>query len=157
MPRSAALFFSIGEKFGLAGRPRPRAASKAHHPVVGGVLVCFAPRGYGERRVDEAVDGAALVHHELPNVDELAGELSDDMYSQKRLVGHPEHELYEAVRKARDPGFRVRAEGGSTYFVGDPGGTRLLLCEADPSRLGDRENLPRPEPIGLLLVTPTEE
>ena len=63
-----------------AVRPRSRAAFEAHQPIVGGVLVCLAPRRDGERRVDEAVDGAALVHHELPDVDELAGKLSNDVY-----------------------------------------------------------------------------
>jgi hypothetical protein len=64
-----------------AGRPRSRAAFEAHQPVVGRVLVRLAPRWDGERRVDEAVDGAALVHYELPDVDEFAGKLSDDVHS----------------------------------------------------------------------------
>ena len=64
-----------------AGRPRSRSPFEAHQPVVGGVLVCLAPRRDGESRVDEAVDGAALVHHELPDVDELGGKLSDDVHS----------------------------------------------------------------------------
>ena len=63
-----------------AGRPQSCAAGKAHQPVVSGVLVCFAPRWNGERRVDEPVDHAFLVHHELPDVDELAGNLSNDVY-----------------------------------------------------------------------------
>jgi hypothetical protein len=50
-------------------RLRSRAAFEAHQPVVGGVLICFAPRRDGERRVDEPVDRTTLVHHKLPDVD----------------------------------------------------------------------------------------
>jgi hypothetical protein len=76
------------------------------------------------------------MHYELPDVNELGGELSDDMYSQKRFVGHPEHELHETVREPRDPGFRVRREGGAAYLMGDSGCACLLLRETDPGYLG---------------------
>jgi hypothetical protein len=67
-----------------AGRPRSHAAFEAHQSVVGGVLVRLAPRRHGERRIDEPVNRTALTHYELSDMDELAGELANDMYSYQR-------------------------------------------------------------------------
>src|SRR5215510_1673493 len=65
---------SVLESLGHAtstGCLRSHAAFEAHQPVVGSVLVRLAPCGDCEGRVDEAIDRTTLVHHELPNMDEL--------------------------------------------------------------------------------------
>src|SRR5262249_44707018 len=138
--RDAANLESLGHLATSVGCVRSHPAFEAHQPVVGGVLVRFTPRRDGERRVDEAIDRTTLVHYELSEVDEFGGELSDDMHSQKRLVGHPEHELHKTVREPRDSGLRVCAERRSTYLVFGSRCTCLLLSEADPSDLRDGED-----------------
>ena len=46
---------------------------------------------------------------------------------QEHLVGHPEHELHEAVCKAGDLGLRIRAKGGPTRLVCYP---RSVACSS---------------------------
>src|SRR5437867_12860652 len=86
------------------------------------------------------VDRAALVEHELTDVDQLARELAHDVHADERLVGHTEHELDEPVREARDPRLRVGSERRTTGLVVEPAGSRLLLGEPDPRGLRDRED-----------------
>src|SRR5262244_2454764 len=78
------------------------------------------------------------------------------MHSQQHFVGHPEHELHQAIRESRDPGLWVRTEGRSTYLVFDPRCARLLLREADPGGLGNGEHVGWPKSIGLLFILEAE-
>jgi hypothetical protein len=89
--------------------------------------------------VDESIDRTALMHDQLPDVDKLTSKFSDDMYSQKHLVGYAENQLHKTIRKSRDPSFRIRTEGGSTYLVLDSGCPRLLFRETNPGGFG-KEN-----------------
>ena len=66
-------------------------AFEAHQSIIGGVLIRLAPCGHSEGSVDESIDGTALMHHKLPHVDQLAGDLSDDVHAVQHFVPHPEH------------------------------------------------------------------
>src|SRR5439155_7807933 len=63
--------------------------------------------------------------HELPDMDRLARELAHDVHPDQRLVGHTDHELDEAVRKARDPRLRVCSERRAVGLAVEAAGSRF--------------------------------
>jgi hypothetical protein len=91
------------------------------------------------------------LNDELSNVDQLAGNLSNYMYTQQHFVGHSEHELDETIRKPRDAGLYVCTEGAAAHFVIDTGGPDLLFGEPDPGYRGDGQDVGRPEVIDFAL------
>ena len=128
-----------------------RSAGEALQTVVGRVLVCLASRGYGEGSIDEPINGASYVHNKLPDVHELARQLSDYVDADQGLVGNSENEFHESVRNSRDPSLGVGAERAPPDFIVDSLAVGLLLRESHPRNLGNRENVGRPMAIGSFL------
>jgi len=86
---------------------------EASQPVVRRIFVSLAPCRDSERRLNKVIEGTALAHEELPDMDELASQLAHNVHAQHDPVRHTEDELDQAIREARDARFGVRAKGWS--------------------------------------------
>src|SRR5690606_37315545 len=98
---------------------RLSARAQALEAVVGRVLVGLAERRDVEGRVDEVVDGALLRGHHLAHVHELGGDVAQHVDAQEHAVGAAEHELDQALGRARDARARVAREEAAADLVVD--------------------------------------
>src|SRR5262245_12429602 len=98
---------------------------------------------FGERRmgVDRALQVLAargVLHGEHRFGDQLAGERSDDVYTENLIVIAGRHDLRKALRLLEGAGATAGEEGESSGLVGAPACLHLLLVETDPGDLRRR-------------------
>src|SRR6266498_5819437 len=87
--------------------------------VIGGVLVGLAVGGDVEGPVDEGVDGLAGAYGGLAVVDQLRGELADDVDPEQAPVVAPEDQLDEPLRPPGDLGSGTVLEPAPPHLAVD--------------------------------------
>ena len=66
----------------LCGEP----LNQSIHTIESRRLITLGQRRIIENRVDEIIDRAAESHHRLPDVDQFARALADDMHAQQLVI-----------------------------------------------------------------------
>src|SRR5919197_583820 len=99
--------------------------------VVGGVLVGLGEGGDVEGPVDEGVDGRAGADGGLAVVDQLGGDLADDVDPEQAMVVAPEDQLDQALRGPADLGAGAVLEPCPADLVVDARRFGRLLGQPD--------------------------
>src|SRR6266511_1321382 len=105
--------------------------------VVGGVLVGLAVGGEVEGPVDEGVDGLTGADGGLAVVDQLRGDLADDVDSEQATVGSPKDQLDQPLRRPGDLGPGTVLEPSPPHLAVDAPLPGLLLGHPHHRGLGD--------------------